>query len=115
MMGNDRALTYCRPGKYKIHGSEAQGCDQGSLSTGACLHEDSAGVEGDDVDAAHLLGYHNGEASERRATDTRDSEQLDEAGGVVAVADNGGFLDELRVYEVEISCGLDGGVAQLAQ
>ena len=99
-------LTDCWPGENEVHGAEAERSDQGYLCAGAGLDEDGAGVEGDDVDAAHLLGDHDCEGCQGCATYTGDREELDESCDIIACSDDCGFFDQLCVDEVEISCSL---------
>lgn len=74
--------------------------------------EDGGGVEGNDVDTAHLLGNHNGERGESCTADTRNGEELDETGEVVVVANHLGLNLELCVNGIEIASGLDGVVTE---
>ena len=62
-----------------------------------------------------MLGDHDGPGSEGGAPDTGDGEELDEAGEVVAVADDFGFFEDLSVDVVEIAGGLKAGVAEAAE
>ena len=99
------------PGEDEVDEAEAPGREQRLQVVGVGLFEDGGRVEGDDVDAAHLLGEHDDPGGEGGAPDARDGEEFDEAGDVVAVADDGGFFDDLRVDVVEVAGGLEGGVS----
>ena len=105
-------LTDCGPGEDEVHGAETKGSDQSHFGAGAGLDEDGAGVEGDDVDAAHLLGDHDCEGCQGCATYTGDREELDEPCDIVACSDDGRFLDQLCVDKVEISCSLQRRVTE---
>lgn len=83
--------------------------------TSAGIVEDRGGVEGDDVDTAHLLGQHDSEGSARRPAHAGDGEKFDEAGDVVGAADDVGFFLNLGVDVVQIAGGLEGCVAQAAE
>ena len=103
------------PREDEIDGTKAPGGKKRFEIGGAGFDEDGGGVEGYDVDAAHLLGDHDGPGSEGGAADTGDGEELDEAGEVVAVADDFGFFEDLSVDVVEIPGGLKAGVAEAAE
>lgn len=77
--------------------------------------EDSRGVEGDDVDTAHLLTDHDDEGSERGSANTGDSEQLDETGHVVALSNDITLDFQLRVDIVEVGSSLDWVVSKLEE
>ena len=83
--------------------------------TSAGIVEDRGGVEGDDVDTAHLLGQHDSEGSAGRPAHTRNSEEFDEARDIVGAADDVGFFLDLGVDIVEIAGGLERCVAQAAE
>lgn len=83
--------------------------------TSAGIFENGRGVEGDDVDTAHLLGQHDSEGSARRAAHAGDGEEFDKAGDVVGAADDVGFFLDLGVDVVEIAGSLEGRVAQAAE
>ncbi len=103
------------PGEDEIDETEAEGGEERVEIGGAGVDEDGRGVEGDDVDAAHLLGQHDCEGGTGRAADTGDGEEFDEAGDVVAAADDVGFFLDLSVDVVEITGGLERGVSETAQ
>jgi len=103
------------PGKGKVDEAKAKRCQQGVEVVCACVFEDGARVKGDNVDAAHLLGDHHDKDSARGATDARDAKQVDEAGDVVGLADDGRFDGELGVDVVDVAGGLDRVVAQAQQ
>lgn len=67
------------------------------------LGEDSRGVESNDVNAAHLLGNHDREGCEGSTTNAGDGKELDEAGNVVTLPDDGLLDFKLRVDIVQIS------------
>ena len=71
------------------------------------LLEDSGGVEGDDVDTAHLLGQHDGEGSEGGAANTGDGEELTDTAGVVGAADELVLNLELGADVVDVASNLD--------
>lgn len=80
---------------------------------GAGLLEDGRRVEGDDVDAAHLLRDHDGERGERRPAHARDREQLDEPRHVVALLlDQSRLHAQLCVDVVQVARGLELRVAE---
>jgi hypothetical protein len=58
------------------------------------------------------LGYHDRERGEGCTANTRDSEELDEAGYVVAFADDLLLDFELSVDVVEVTGGLEWVVAE---
>ena len=62
-----------------------------------------------------MLGDHDGEGGKGCATDSRDGKELDEAGHVVAVADDFFFGFELAVDVVEITSCLDWIIAKLEE
>jgi hypothetical protein len=69
-----------RPGKDKVNSTKS---DRGVKSVPLAVSgqdKDGRRVEGDDVDAAHLLGNHDGETSQSGAPDSRDGEQPESGG-----------------------------------
>ena len=68
------------------------------------LWEKGGCVAYDDVDAAHLLGDHDGEGGEGRSSDTWDGEELDHALDVGCVADDVFLHLDLGVDVVQVSC-----------
>ena len=94
------------PGEDEIHQTEAEGGEEGLEIAGTGIVEDCGAVESDDVYAAHLLGEHDSERGACRATNAGDGKELDEAGDVVAAADNVGFLLDLRMDVVQVASGL---------
>lgn len=99
------------PGEDEVDQAEAEGGEEGIQIAGASFDEDGGRVEGYNVDTAHLLRQHNGEGSQGGAADTRDCEELDEAGEVVALADDIRLLQDLGVNVVQITSGLEGSVS----
>ena len=73
---------------------------------GAGIDEDGGGVEGDDVDSAHLLRQHNYERGKSRSSYSGNGEEFDEAGDIVTLADDVGFFLDLGEDVVEIAGGL---------
>ena len=103
------------PGEDEIDRTKAPGSEKGFEVTGAGFDKDGGGVEGYDIDTAHLLGDHDSPGGEGGATHTGDGEELDETGEVVAVADDFGFFEDLRVNVVEITGSLEAGVTEAAE
>ena len=103
------------PGEDEVDEAEAEGGEQGLQGPGAGFDEDGRGVEGYDVDAAHLLGEHDSEGGEGGAADAWDGEELDESGDVVAFADDVCFFLDLGVDVVQITGGLEGCVPEPAE
>ncbi|KAL9099544.1 MAG: hypothetical protein Q9163_004976, partial [Psora crenata] len=103
------------PGKDEIHETETKGGEQGFEVPRARFDEDGGGIKGDDVDAAHLLGQHDGEGCSRRPADARDGEEFDEAGEIITATDDIGFFLDLRMDIVEVPSGLERGVAETAE
>ena len=103
------------PGEDEVDETEAEGGEEGVQVGGSSLGEDGGGVEGDDVDTAHLLSEHDHERRQSRAADTGDGEELDEAGDVVGVPDDVGLLLDLRVDVVQITGRLQRRVSQTAE
>ena len=99
-------------GEEPVDEAEAEGGEQGLEIVGAVLLEDGGGVEGDDVDAAHLLGDHDGEGGEGGAAHAGDGEELDEALVVAAVAKELDFEFELRVDVEDVARDLERVVAE---
>lgn len=64
---------------------------------------------------AHLLSDHDSERGEGGTTDARNSEQLEEAGDVVALPNDGLLNLDLRVDVEEIPGSLERGVAEAAE
>ena len=102
-----------REGEEPVDHAETKGTDHGDEVAHAGLGEDGGGVEGDDVDAAHLLGQHDGEGGEGGAAHTRHGEELLEALGVVGLADDLVLDLELRADVVDVARDLDLVVAEL--
>jgi len=96
----------------EVDESEAERSPQRSIRGEPRVHENCRRVKGNDVDSAHLLTKHDNKRGQSRASDTRDSEELDEATNVVAIADYRPLNFELTVNIVKISCRLNGIVAQ---
>lgn len=109
-VGVDR--PHRRPREHEVDGAEPPRGEEGVQGRGAGFDEDGRGVEGDDVDAAHLLRDHDRPGRQRGAADPGDGEELDEAGEVVVVPDDGRFLEELRVDVVQIARRLQGRVSK---
>jgi len=123
----------CRPSEREVHETEPKRRNEGFLVCGSSFCEDRGAVERDDVDAAHLfssasfipiefpLSYlltdHHNTRSLRRATDTRNREQLNEACEEVGLGVDSSFANEdLFLLEeamgvVEVACCLKRGVA----
>lgn len=94
--------------------TETEGSDRGNEGGHARLTENGSGIEGDDVDSAHLLGKHDGEGGEGGAADTGDGEQLAEALSVVGLP-NDVVLDlELGADVVNVTSDLDLVESELA-
>ena len=103
------------PGEDEVDEAEAEGGEQGLEAAGAGVDEDGRGVEGDDVDAAHLLRQHDGEGRQRGAAHARDGEELDKAGHVVGFADDVAFFLDLGENVVKVARGLELRVAESAE
>lgn len=58
---------------------------------------------------------HDGEGGEGGAADTRDGEELDEAGYVVGFPNDVGFFLDLRKDVVQIASSLEGRVPETAE
>lgn len=101
-----------RPGKDEIHQTETPGGEQSAYVACACLYEDGGRVEGDDVDAAHLLGQHDHERGEGGATHAGDGEEFHEARDVVALPNNRRLLDDLSVDVIQVTSSLEVRVSQ---
>ena len=91
--------------------TEAEGRKQGLELRRAGFFKDGGAVEGDDVDAAHLLGDHDGESGESGAADTGDGEELDEALGVVGTGQQLVLDFQLGVDVEHVAGDLDRMVA----
>ena len=105
----------CGPGEDEIYEPEAEGGEQGLQVAGAGLVEDRGAVEGDDVYAAHLLGEHDGEGGSCCTPDAGDGEKFEEAGDVVAAADNVSFFLDLGVDVVKVASCLERRVSETAK
>lgn len=58
------------------------------------------------VNTAHLLRNHHDESSERSTADTWDGEELDDAGEVGALANDGSLFQKLSMDVVQITSSL---------
>ena len=103
------------PGKDEVDQAEPPAGEESLQVVGPGLEEDGRAVEGDDVDAAHLLRKHDDARRHRRAAHPRDREQLDEARHVVAVPDDARLFGDLRVDVVQVARRLERRVAQAAE
>jgi len=69
-----------------------------------CACEKGVSYAYNDVDTAHLLGYHDGKGGESGSSDTRDGKELNKPLDVGCVA-NDVLLDlNLSIDVVEVSC-----------
>ena len=102
-------------GKEPVDEAETERADQGSELGETSVDEDGGGVEGDDVDTAHLLGNHDGESSQVGTADSGDGEELSEAGDVVGLANELLLNLELSGDVVDVAGDLDGVVAENGQ
>ena len=84
-------------------------------SVTACLLKNRRTVKGDDVDAAHLLGNHDGERSQSSTSHTRDGEKLYKTGQVGALANDCGFFDQLSMNVVKVTSGLEWRIPKPAE
>ena len=96
-------------GGEDLDGTVAQGGVEGLVGGVADVLEDAGAVEGDDVDAAHLLGNHDGGGTVVGAPDSGDGEAVPETGEVGGA---GGHADLLLVHDpgVVVVPGADDGV-----
>ena len=104
-----------RPREDEVDETESERRPQSLLWRSAGVDEDGRGVEGNDVDTAHLLRKHDGERGQGGAADTRNGEQLDESLRVVGLSGDGAFKLDLRVDVVDIASGLKRRVSQTKQ
>lgn len=109
------------PGEGEIDEAEAQRGEESLLFAEAALAEDGAGVEGDDVDAAHLLADHDDTGGLGGAAHTGNREEFDETGEEGALRAHTEGLDKLlfllqeTMCVVEITGSLERRVAQTAE
>lgn len=107
-------------GEDEVDETKAPRCEQSLETAGTGGLEDGGRVESDDVDTcrdscqrefpckrrkgvsrtAHLLGKHNNERCERGTAHTGNGEQLEEAGNVIALANDFGLDGKLSVHVV---------------
>ena len=103
------------PSEDEIDETESERGKQGIQIASTSVHEDSRGVESDDVDTAHLLSQHDRERSASCTSDTGNREELNEAGDIVALANDIGLLLNLGVDVVKITSRLEGGISETAE
>ena len=101
--------------KREVDEAESERGEEGLEVRKAGFLKDGGGVEGDDVDATHLLGDHDGEGGQGRATDTGNGEELGEACEVIAAADDFALNFELDVDVIHVSGCLKGVVTELKE
>ena len=103
------------PGKDEVDETESERSEQGIQVIGSSVYEDSRRVESDDVDAAHLLSQHDCEGGASCTSDTGNCEEFDEAGDVIALANNICLLLDLSVDVVKITSRLERGISETAE
>lgn len=102
-------------GKEEVDETKSEGGPESLVVCEARVLEDGRRVERDDVDTAHLLSNHDCERSQGGPTDSWDSEELDEAGEDVVIADNLVLNLNLGVNVVQITSSLDRILAKNLQ
>lgn len=102
----------CRPCKDEVDETKAETGHQGGKLARTCFAEDGAGVEGNNVNATHLLCNHHGPGCETGTANARNRKKLREAAEIVGVADDLFFDENLSVDVVEIARSLDRMLAQ---
>ncbi len=100
------------PGEDEIDQAKTKNCHQGGELVGTCLTENGATIEGDNVNATHLLGDHDRPGGKAGATYARNSEKLGEATDIVRLANNFLLNQNLSIDVVEIASCLDRVLAQ---
>ena len=103
------------PRENEVHETETEGGEQCLQPASTSVDEDGRRVECNNVDTAHLLSQHHSERGAGGTSDTGNSEQFDEAGNVVALANDVGLLLDLGLNVVEITSSLERGVSKLAE
>ena len=103
------------PSKDEVDETESKRGEEGSQVVGTSVDENGRGIESNDIDTAHLLSQHDGEGSTRCTSDAGNGEKFDEAGNVVALANDICLLLNLRVDVVQITSGLKRSVAETAE
>ena len=104
-----------RKRKHPIHQSKAPTRQQGLLLVIPRFYKHCRRIKRDDVNSTHLLRDHDDKAGEGGASDPGDGEQLDEAGDVSRSAEDFELFGELAVDVVEVTAGLEVGVAETAE
>lgn len=93
-------------GENEVNSAETEGREQCLLLRGSSKNEDGRGVEGDDVDSAHLLTEHDNSRCDSSSSNTGNREELHSSSEVVIASDDLSLLHELDVNVVDISGGL---------
>jgi hypothetical protein len=103
----------CRNRKDDLDSTVAERCVQGLIIRVTDLREDGGAVEGNDVDAAHLLRKHDGRGTVVCAPNARNGEAVAETGKVACTTGHSqlSLINDVRVVVVS---GGDNGVLSKA-
>lgn len=101
-----------RPCEKEIDQAESPGSQKRLRNVGSSVGEYGGGIEGNDVDAAHLLSNHHNARRPGCSSNSRNGEEFNKSGKEVTVRGNGRgrnhgvFGFKLGVNEVQVSGGL---------